>query len=136
MLRAVIGKQALYVAYAAAKAHIGKQNNDLHDALGEISQHEILRQRLYEADYQRREEDEQKQRQRDAEDDRRADDNLRRLLGLEVLFYPLVELVWLLILNGHKLRRVGQRLHTLYHGVDKGHAAADERPAEYRVFVL
>ena len=60
MLRAVIGKQALYVAYAAAKAHIGKQNDDLHDALGEISQHEILRQRLYKPDYKCRQEDEEK----------------------------------------------------------------------------
>ena len=84
---------------------------------------------------QRREKDEQKQRQRDAEDDRRADDNLRRLLGLEVLFYPLVELVRLLILNGHKLRRVGQRLHTLDHGIQKRRTAADERPAEYGVSV-
>ena len=104
MLRAVIGKQALYVAYAAAKAHIGKQNYYLHHALGEVPDDEVLRQRFYEADYQSWQEDEQKQRQRDAEDDRRADDYLRRLLGLEVLLNPLVELVRLLILNGHKLR--------------------------------
>ena len=95
-----------------------------------------MRQRLYKPDYQGRQEDEEKQRERDTEHHRRADDYLRRLLGLEVLLNPLVELVRLLILNGHKLRGVGERLHTLYHGVDKGHAAADERPAEYRVFVL
>ena len=95
------------------------------------------RQRLYEADCGRGQENEEKQRQRDAENDGCAYNELLRLLSRKMLFNPLVELVrFALLLERNKGGRIGQRLHALDERGKEDRAAADQRPAEYGIAIL
>ena len=136
VLGPVVAEEPADIRRAGDKPHVQQQNDDLGETLGEVSDHIALRERLNEADDQRGQEDEEKEGQQDAQHDGDADDDLLSLLEAEMLLDPFVELVRLaLLLDRDEVGGIGQGLHALDHGLDKGDVAADERQTQDGIFV-
>ena len=127
----VIGEKTLNVLHVRDQRHVDQQDDNLCKAFGEVPNQITLGQRFNGRHNEGRKEDEQKYAQRDAEHHRDINDELFGLFRGEVFTDPFVDLIrFLLLFQGNQARRVHQGLHPLDHRIDKGYAAAHQRPAE------